>query len=185
MNSFSDYLAHGNAWLYIPAAVLLGALHGLEPGHSKTMMAAFIVAIRGTVKQAVLLGVSATVSHTAIIWVLAIVGLHYSGRFNVEQSEPYFQVATGLIVIGLALWMLARTRREQRAAAEHHHAHEHGQHGGVMVRTGAGLAEIGVFETGVPPRFRLYFYDAKGQLAPLPAAQTVLLETVRPDGKRQ
>jgi ABC-type nickel/cobalt efflux system permease component RcnA len=39
----------GNAWLFIPSAILLGALHGLEPGHSKTMMAAFIVAIRGRV----------------------------------------------------------------------------------------------------------------------------------------
>jgi nickel/cobalt exporter len=43
----------GNIWLFIPSAILLGALHGLEPGHSKTMMAAFIVAIRGTVSQAV------------------------------------------------------------------------------------------------------------------------------------
>ncbi len=25
-----------NAWLFIPSAILLGALHGLEPGHSKT-----------------------------------------------------------------------------------------------------------------------------------------------------
>ncbi|MEQ1714521.1 MAG: hypothetical protein ABL907_00830, partial [Hyphomicrobium sp.] len=32
-----------------PVAVLLGALHGLEPGHSKTMMAAFIIAVRGTI----------------------------------------------------------------------------------------------------------------------------------------
>jgi hypothetical protein len=31
----------GNIWLFIPSAILLGALHGLEPGHSKTMMAAF------------------------------------------------------------------------------------------------------------------------------------------------
>ena len=54
-----------HAWLFVPSAVLLGALHGLEPGHSKTMMAAFIVAIRGTVKQAVLLGLAATISHTA------------------------------------------------------------------------------------------------------------------------
>jgi nickel/cobalt transporter (NicO) family protein len=45
-----------NLWLFIPAAIALGALHGLEPGHSKTMMAAFIIAIRGTVMQAVLLG---------------------------------------------------------------------------------------------------------------------------------
>src|SRR5881394_1975227 len=102
MSSFSDYLAHGNAWLYIPAAVLLGALHGLEPGHSKTMMAAFIVAIRGTVKQAILLGVSATISHTAIIWILAFIGLRYSGQINGETTEPYFQLPTGIIVIGMA-----------------------------------------------------------------------------------
>ena len=75
MSSFNEYLTHGNAWLYIPAAILLGALHGLEPGHSKTMMAAFIVAIRGTVWQAALLGVSATVSHTALIWILAFVAV--------------------------------------------------------------------------------------------------------------
>ena len=54
-----------NLWIFIPTAIALGALHGLEPGHSKTMMAAFIVAIRGSVKQAVLLGLAATLSHTA------------------------------------------------------------------------------------------------------------------------
>src|SRR5947208_1232814 len=99
MSSFQDYLHHGNAWLFIPAAIVLGALHGLEPGHSKTMMAAFIVAIRGTVKQATLLGLSATVSHTAIIWVLAFIGLRYAGQFDVETTEPYFQLATGILVI--------------------------------------------------------------------------------------
>jgi nickel/cobalt exporter len=36
-------------WLFILSAILLGALHGLEPGHSKTIMAAFIIAIKGTV----------------------------------------------------------------------------------------------------------------------------------------
>ena len=56
MTDFHTLLAGGNAWLFIPSAILLGALHGLEPGHSKTMMAAFIVAVRGTVTQAVLLG---------------------------------------------------------------------------------------------------------------------------------
>ncbi|MEX0577651.1 nickel/cobalt efflux protein RcnA, partial [Enterobacter cloacae subsp. cloacae] len=42
MNDFASLLQQGNAWLFIPSAILLGALHGLEPGHSKTMMAAFI-----------------------------------------------------------------------------------------------------------------------------------------------
>src|SRR5215212_5856165 len=111
MTSFNEYVQQGNAWLFIPGAILLGALHGLEPGHSKTMMAAFIVAIRGTVKQAILLGVSATVSHTAIIWILAFIGLRYSGQINVETTEPYFQLATGIIVIGMAVWMFVRTHR--------------------------------------------------------------------------
>jgi len=67
VHSFQDYLAHGHGWLFLPAAVLLGALHGLEPGHSKTMMASFIISIRGTVAQAALLGLSAAFSHTLVI----------------------------------------------------------------------------------------------------------------------
>ena len=196
MHSFQEYLAQGHAWLFIPAAIVLGALHGLEPGHSKTMMAAFIVAIRGTVAQAVLLGVAATISHTAIIWVLALVGLHYAGHLNVEHTEPYFQLAAGLIVIGMAGWMYARTRREQRAVAAeaaHHHEHGHeedqgprGVHGGPLVSTGLNeRVEVSVFETNVPPRFRLFFYD-NGQrpMAP-PAGQMVKVQTVRPEGERQ
>ena len=140
--SFQDYLAQGNAWLFIPGAILLGALHGLEPGHSKTMMAAFIVAIRGTVRQAVLLGLSATISHTAIIWILALIGLQYAGRFSVEQTEPYFQLATGVLVIGMAVWMFVRTRHEQRALvpSHGHHTHDHeprSPHGGPLLATPA------------------------------------------------
>ena len=77
MTEFSSLLQQGNAWLFVPSAILLGALHGLEPGHSKTMMAAFIVAIRGTMKQAVLLGLSATISHTAVVWAVAMAGLYF------------------------------------------------------------------------------------------------------------
>ena len=58
-----------HAWFYLPAAVVLGALHALEPGHSKSLMAAFIVAIRGTPAQAVLLGVSAAFGLTVtMVW---------------------------------------------------------------------------------------------------------------------
>jgi nickel/cobalt transporter (NicO) family protein len=129
MNSFSDYLAQGNAWLFIPTALVLGALHGLEPGHSKTMMAAFIISIRGTVKQAALLGIAATISHTAIIWVLAFIGLHYAERFSVETVEPWLHLATGVVVMGMAAWMFHRLRRAQGEASpahSHSHSHSHG-----------------------------------------------------------
>lgn len=184
VHSFQDYLAHGQGWLFLPFAVLLGALHGLEPGHSKTMMASFIISIRGTVAQAVLLGLSAAFSHTLVIWVLAAIGLHYSGKLDVEELEPWFQLGTGVIIVLMALWMFRRIRREQREAAAHH-AHQHGTHGGTMVDTGHGLLEINVFETGVPPRFRLYFFDRSSKPLPPEADETVTLETIRPDGARE
>ncbi len=130
MESLTTLIRHGstNIWLFIPTALLLGALHGLEPGHSKTMMAAFIIAVRGTVKQAVLLGVAATFSHTLIVWALALLGLHYGSRFTAESSEPYLQMASGALIITIALWMLWRTRRECIAEKHHHKKHQHHDH---------------------------------------------------------
>ena len=186
MTSFNEYLSGGNAWLFIPGAILLGALHGLEPGHSKTMMAAFIVSIRGTITQAVLLGVSATISHTAIIWLLAYIGLRYGSQWNAETTEPYFQIASGVIILGLAAWMFWRTRRQQRPAAAHSHSsHGHGPHGGIRIDTGHGLIEISVFETNVPPHFRIYFFDGEIKEVAPSSKQTVTIETVRPDGAKQ
>jgi len=130
MASLSEVFNAGaaDAWVFIPSAILLGALHGLEPGHSKTMMAAFIVAIRGTVAQAVLLGLSATVSHTAIVWVVALTGLYFGSRWNTEGAEPYLQIASGLLIVGVAAWMVWRTWRESRPARGHAHDHGHYQH---------------------------------------------------------
>ncbi|CAM2139568.1 nickel/cobalt efflux transporter [Paraburkholderia tropica] len=130
MMDFSHLLSQGasSAWLFIPSAILLGALHGLEPGHSKTMMAAFIVAIRGTVGQAVLLGLSATLSHTAVVWAIALIGMYFGRNWNAASSEPWFQVASAVLIVGVAAWMIWRTWREQRAAHEHEHGHAHGHH---------------------------------------------------------
>ena len=125
---FSQLLQQGtaHAWLYIPVAILLGALHGLEPGHSKTMMAAFIIAVRGTAWQAALLGFCAALSHTLIIWILAGLALQYGSHWNVEQTEPYFLLISGLIVIGMAIWTIMRLREEH---GHHHHHHGEGDQG--------------------------------------------------------
>ncbi len=114
-----------HAWVYIPAAILLGALHGLEPGHSKTMMAAFIIAIRGTVLQAVILGLCAAFSHSLVIWLLAGLALHYGSQWNAESTEPWFQLGSAAIILGLALWMAWRTHRDIKAEARHEDEHEH------------------------------------------------------------
>jgi nickel/cobalt exporter len=129
MPSFADMIQQGTgyAWLFVPTAILLGALHGLEPGHSKTMMAAFIVAIRGTVKQAVLLGLAATVSHTAVVWAVALGGMYLAQGLDAETSEPWFQLAAAVMIVALAAWMIVRAWQDQRAAraAEAGHGHDH------------------------------------------------------------
>lgn len=201
MPTFVELLQQGSAhaWLFIPSAILLGALHGLEPGHSKTMMAAFIVAIRGSVTQAVLLGLAATVSHTLIVWLIAIGGMYIWQGIDAEVFEPYFQLASAGIIIGIALWMLWRTWQDQqaaKAAAGHdhghhpHHAHDdhHGHshaahHHGEEVRridTGHGVIAVEVFEDGVPPRWRICNERGHGW-----HAKDIVITTERPDASRQ
>ena len=179
MTSLPELLQQGSAhaWLFVPSAILLGALHGLEPGHSKTMMAAFIIAIRGTVKQAVLLGLAATISHTAVVWLVALGGQYLGREWGTEATEPYFQIASAVLIIGVAVWMIWRTWREQHPAAHGHHHH------GDEVRridTGHGLLTLEVFEEGVPPCWRVRFERGHSF-----AAKDVVVETQRPDGSRQ
>src|SRR4051794_34156013 len=79
---------------------------------------------------------------------------------------------------------------EQHADGHSHsHAPEHqaaqGSHGGPIIKISRGEVELSVFETSVPPRFRLYFRNQAGKPAAPLAANTVSLETIRPGGKRQ
>jgi nickel/cobalt exporter len=153
-------------------------LHGLEPGHSKTMMAAFIIAVRGTVKQAVLLGLCATLSHTAIVWIIALGGLYLWRGLAPERIEPYLQLASAVIIIAMGAWMLWRTLREQKLSALHDHGHGHETP--TRIDTGHGLLRLEVFEDGMPPRFRIF--TEKGEPW---SASNVTVETERPDGGRQ
>jgi nickel/cobalt exporter len=198
MTPFAEVLQQGgaNVWLFIPSAILLGALHGLEPGHSKTLMAAFIVAIRGTVRQAILLGLAATLSHTSVVWGVALGGLYFWRGLDAEEMEPYFQLASAVIIIGIALWMLTRTWRDNKRARsevhEHRHTHEedhghdhlHEELRGLEVSTGGyGDAHELAHANEIRRRFadrnvttgQIILFGLTGGLIPCPAAITILL----------
>ncbi|MFX5493973.1 nickel/cobalt efflux protein RcnA, partial [Acinetobacter baumannii] len=82
------------------------------------------MAIRGTVSQAVLLGISATLSHTAVVWLVALAGMYFGSQWSAESSEPYVQVASGVLIIGVALWMAYRTWQQAREEVHGHHHDE-------------------------------------------------------------
>ena len=202
MNEFVQLLQQGNSgvWWFIPSAIALGALHGLEPGHSKTMMAAFIIAVRGTVGQAVLLGLAATLSHTAIVWAVAMGGLYFGGHWDAAQSEPYLQLVSAVLIAATALWMAYRTWLQGLPHAHvhdhgHAHSHSHGAthghaHGAAHTHiTSTADAEQGMdaharahaqeirqrFASGHATHGQILVFGLTGGLIPCPASITVLL----------
>ncbi|MEM6897239.1 MAG: nickel/cobalt efflux transporter [Pseudomonadota bacterium] len=189
-----------NPVLLFGMALLLGGLHGLEPGHSKTMMAAYIIATRGTVGQAILLGLSAAFSHSIIVWVLAYIALAYGNELIGEQLEPYFIVISGLIVLAIAVWMFAQALRADRAKArrmqpglahahvhahdgphDHHHHHHHSHdHLDDDAHARAHAQEIEArLADGRTGTWQTVLFGLSGGLIPCPAAITVFLLCVQ------
>lgn len=190
-----------NPWLYLPAAVILGALHALEPGHSKSLMAAFIVAIRGTARQAVLLGISAAVGHTIIVWGLAVLGLYLGDRLILDRAEPWLVLVSGLLIILLALRLIWAVHRsvahhehdhdhDHQHAANHDHDHGHAHHhaphhdaghghddAGVDAHARAHARQIGARFAGRHEitNWEIAWFGFTGGLLPCPAAIAVLL----------
>lgn len=178
MSEFSFLLQQGSAsaWLFVPSAIALGALHGLEPGHSKTMMAAFIIAVRGTVAQAVLLGLSATVSHTAVVWAVALLGLYFGQNTDVLASEPYFQLLSGALIIATAIWMAWRVQKTNHHHHHHPHGHDHHHEEAADAHAQAHAEQIRTRFTGQQVTHgQIVVFGLTGGLIPCPASITVLL----------
>ena len=167
-----------HAWFYLPVAVVLGALHALEPGHAKSLMAAYIVAIRGTAGQAALLGLSAAAGHTIVVWILAVAALLFGQNLIAEQAEPWLTLLSGVLVVLLALRMFLRLRssHQHHHGGHHHHDHDHHHHGHshdnghpqhhAQPKTGASAADI-------------IWFGFTGGLLPCPAAIAVLLVCIQ------
>lgn len=186
MNDFSQLLQQGtvSAWLFLPSAIALGALHGLEPGHSKTVMAAFIITVRGTLAQAVMLGLAATVSHTAVVWAVAMGGLYFGQRWSAAASEPYLQLVSAALIAATAFWMLHRTWRVVHWHGDHdhgphrHHDHDHQREPAAVLDSHAQAHADDIarrFKGREVTTGQILVFGLTGGLIPCPASVTVLL----------
>lgn len=147
------------------------------------MMAAFIIAIKGTIKQAVMLGLAATISHTAVVWLIAFGGMVISKRFTAQSAEPWLQLISAVIIISTAFWMFWRTWRGERNWLEnmhghdyehHHHDHEHGEYQDAHARAHANDIKRR-FDGREVTNWQILLFGLTGGLIPCPAAITVLL----------
>jgi nickel/cobalt transporter (NicO) family protein len=143
-------------------AVALGAAHALAPGHGKTVMAAYLVGLRGTLRQALTIGATVTVTHTAGVLLLGLL-LTSSRAVASERLYPWLGLGSGLLLAAVGVGLLVRARPAHR----HHHPHDHPHphpHGHDHDGTGRPLGRRGLVAMGLA-----------GGLVPSPSAVVVLL----------
>ncbi|ACV25148.1 HoxN/HupN/NixA family nickel/cobalt transporter [Methanocaldococcus fervens] len=120
--------------LYTVTAFILGMLHALEPGHGKSVIAAYILGTKSDLKDAILLGTTITISHTAVIFLLGILSLYLVEKLNIDLVHDMMSVVGGLILIAVGVWIVRH----------YFHPHEHN------VDTKKGVIALGLSAGLVP-----------------------------------
>jgi len=123
----------GMVCLALAVAVGLGAFHALEPGHGKTVVAAYLVGTRGTARHALYLGLVVTATHTAGVYLLGAITLYASHYVVPERLYPWLGGLSGLTIAALGGYLFLRRYAAglQEHMTAHSHGHTHHQHGHV------------------------------------------------------
>jgi ABC-type nickel/cobalt efflux system permease component RcnA len=119
-------LTPGFALLALLLAFVLGAGHALSPGHGKTIVGAYLVGSKGTVKHAAFLGLTVTITHTLSVYVVLLITIAARHYFHAETFIQWLSILSGVIVVvmGLSLFM-QRLRSAFNGSSHSHDAHKH------------------------------------------------------------
>ena len=109
--------------VYFPAAVLLGALHALEPGHAKALTASYLIGIKGTKRDSIILGLSVATTHSLVVILISAIGLWLGNEAFTGNATQWLQRGSGFVAIAIGSWMLYRRLFVKRQSDKHdHHA---------------------------------------------------------------
>jgi len=160
------------------AAFGLGALHALEPGHGKSVAAAYLVGTRATPKHAVLLGTTVTATHTFSVFLMGLVTLFLSSYIVPERLFPYLGLFSAAIVIVMGISMLINGIRERRAGAvAADHTHEFDASTNELVHAHGGKKHSHVPPSKMNAR-NVLAVGVSGGLIPCPGALIVMLSAI-------
>jgi len=112
-------------FLALASAFALGAAHALTPGHGKTIVAAYLVGSRGTLKHAAFLGAMVTLTHTITVFALGLATLFLFRYIVPEKITQTLGVLSGLSIVAVGAWMLRKRLRRSHSHTHHHHPHTH------------------------------------------------------------
>lgn len=154
------------------SAMALGAGHALSPGHGKTIVAAYLVGSRGTVGQALLLGLTVTITHVSSVMLLGAVTLWLSQYVVAARLYPWIGVLSGLGVVLVGAGLLRSRWHAWRRRGVTFHAHDHGHDHG---HSHSHSHDHGHQEGSLR---RLLVLGLSGGAVPCPSALVVLLAAI-------
>jgi ABC-type nickel/cobalt efflux system permease component RcnA len=129
----AGYAASGDPSLLaavLPLGILFGAIHALTPGHSKTVLASYIVGSRLAYVRGIAVAATLALVHVFSAVVLALTASWLVTRTlgGVGRAPLLENLSRGILVL-IGVWLLVRAIR--------HRAHLHGE--GLTVAVVAGL----------------------------------------------
>jgi len=168
-----------------------GAMHAMSPGHGKTVVGAYLVGSRGTIKHAVFLGLTVTITHTLGVFALGLITLFASNYILPEKMMPFLGFVSGLLVffIGVSLFKDRLFSILGWKTASGHHGHDHA-HDHENLNEGHddhahdGLTHThgGSTHTHLPPQNvtwkNLLALGISGGLLPCPSALVLMLSAI-------
>ena len=175
-----------SALLLIGAVAAVGVLHTVVPDHWVPIT--LIARQRGwtqaeTARTALKAGVGHVLSTLAIAAVVWIAGVVVAQRLG-----HWVDTITSVALVGFGLWIAISAWRDLHGHSGHGHSHGHSHdlahdvggnrvHGPELqqLQTEHGVVDLSIYESGVPPRFRL-----TGNYG-----DSAVLETTRDNGQRQ
>jgi ABC-type nickel/cobalt efflux system permease component RcnA len=121
-----------NPWvmlLYLFIAIIIGAIHSLSPGHGKALIGAYIIGTKGTVSDAITLGIVTAASHTISVLILGVILLIAFNSVVPDNIASYLNIVSGIIIVIIGIYLLRRRFREMKNSTHsHEHSHAHDGH---------------------------------------------------------
>jgi nickel/cobalt exporter len=162
------------------AALVLGMMHAIEPGHGKTVVAAYLVGSRGRNLDALLLGIVVTFTHSFSIIVLGVIAKVSSRYFTDQVLHAYLGLFASILILGIGLWMLktrwAALRNPSIAHHHGHHSHAHNHNNNQNNHHHDNHSAHHIHHEDKPPGLvGLILLGISGGIVPCPAALAILL----------
>ncbi|WP_417910784.1 sulfite exporter TauE/SafE family protein [Candidatus Electronema sp. PJ] len=157
------------------SAVFLGALHAFEPGHGKTMIAAYMIGTRGRAWDGVVLGTIVTVTHTFSVILLGIAAMFLSKTYADEVLHNWLGLLSAGLILLAGLWMLRQRFSDTNHG--HHHPHDEHNHAHPHEHPHADPVQHAHSPAAVRPKSKLelLLLGMSGGIIPCPAAIATLL----------